>query len=515
MKKILCFLLTIFILYLPINASSDSNNPYDSWFADEPQVQLDKEAVDDESGFGRIFIPAMSKPELEPDFSVYQDGKNIKFGCPVGKSCFLKPGKYTIILGSSEDNKQKIKKEITIEEGETKIIYPDWSGLIVKIIDQDRDFLRESYEIFDLPDYHPIGMAYSADEDEPGEYQDTWILKPGLYKIVRQGEPYNTYTNFTTIRLLPKELITTTIVVDNTSRNFVGSGIIPEIAELKKAQVWNVYTSLKGSFLLISNNEDNKDENVTTITLISKLENQIKLDKFPHYFTSRQILNLGLNKEHKQDFRISSNNIQIPTTYIYYFVKSFGVYVRFRIDTRPFPSKYYFDTRQDTIYTYDEDGNVIDILTDINEIQTAPMFFPMRFEEGLGLNISLLKSSRSNLSIKGGLGLSQTMNNDVFEQDSDNPKIFNCLKSVDLKGIEGSISGDFRIISNLSYFFEVYTLYPFDGERSQIFRLENTFNFRISRFVSLDYTLSLNRDESKDWVVQRHNLSVDITFISF
>ena len=514
-KKLIIFLILITAFYLPINASVDPNNPYDSWFADDPQIQLDKEGVDDEIGFGRIFIPAMSKPELEPQFSVHQNGEITGIGHPVGKSCFLKPGQYTILFGSSEDNTQRIEKDIKIEEGETKIIYPDWSGLIIKIIDQNRDYLRESYEIFDIPDYHPIGMAFSADEDEPGEYQDTWILKPGLYKIVQQGEPYNTYTNFTTIRLLPGELTTTTIVLDNTNRNFVGAGIIPEIAELKKAQIWNVYTSLKGSFLLISNNEDTKDENVTTITLISKLENQIKLDKFPHYFASQQILNLGLNKGHNEDFRISSNNIQIPTTYIYYFVKSFGVYGRLRIDTRLFPSKYYFEATQDTIYKCSADGDTLDILTDIDELQTAPMFFPISLEEGIGLNITLLKRNRSNLNLKGGLGLSQTINNDVYEQDSDNSKIFSRLKTVDLKGIEGSVSGDFRITNNINYFFEVYTLYPFDEQRSQIFRLENTFNFRISRFISLDYTLALNRDESKDWVVQKHNLSIDVTFISF
>ncbi|MCK4339686.1 MAG: hypothetical protein KAW87_06845 [Candidatus Cloacimonetes bacterium] len=517
MKKIFCFLLTIFILYLPINVFAVSNHLYKDWLADEPQVQLDKEAVDDESGFGRIFIPAMSKPELEPEFSIYQNGKNVIIGYPVGKSCFLKPGKYTIIFGSSEDNKQKIIKEITIEEGETKIIYPDWSGLIIKIIDQNRDFLRESYEIFDIPVYQSLGMKYSADEDEPDEYQDTWILKPGLYKIVKYGEPFNTYTNFATVRLLPGELTTLTIVIDNTTldRNYIGSGILPEIAEIKKAKTWNVYTSIRGSFLLSGENITKEEENEIKITLSSKLENDVKYDRFPHYFSSKQILNLDFNKEHKQDFRIYSSNIQLPTTYIFYFVKSFGIYTRFRIDTRLFPSKFYFDSIQDTIYKCSEEGDTLEILTNRDEVQIAPMFFPIRCEEGIGINITLLKSNRSNLNIKSGLGLSQTINNDVFERESKSSPKFNRLESIYLRGIEISVGGDFRILSNLSYFGEIYTLYPFEKDRSQVFRFENTFTLRISRFISLDYTLLLERKEIPDWIVQNHDLSVVFTIISF
>jgi hypothetical protein len=515
MKKIFYSLLTIFIFCLPFYLIAQATQTYKNWQADDPQKQLDKEGIDDEKGLGRIFVPAMSKPELEPEFSILQNGRIIKGSCPVGKSIFLEPGEYTLVLGSGIIGSQKIKKEVALAEGGTKIIYPDWAGLIIKIIDQGRDFLRESYEIFDIENYKSIGMKYSADEDEPGEHQDTWILKPGLYKIVRYGEPFNTYTNFATVRLLPGELTIMTIVVDNTTRNYIGAGILPEIAEIKKAQAWNVYTSLKGSFLLSSDNTASKEKNETNITLSSKLENEVRHDRFPHYFSSKQSLNLGFNKEQSKDFRIYANNIQIPTTYIFYFVKSFGIYTRFRTDTRLFPSKYYFDSTQDTIYTSDENGNIIDTLKNVDEVQTAPMFFPIRLEEGIGINITLLKSNRSNLNIKSGLGLSQTINNDVFERESEDSPKFNRLESVYLKGIEASVSGDFRITNNLSYFGEIYTLYPFEKDRSQVFRFENTFIFRISRFISLDYTLSLNRDETKDWTVQRHNLAIDFTIISF
>ncbi len=515
-KLIIGFLMFLLSLCLfPINTSAQPINPYSTWYADDPQIQLEKEGEDDQIGMGRVFVPAMSKPKLEPGYSIYQDGKMIESNCPVGKSVFLKPGKYTLYIGSATSNTQQIKEEVLIENGQTVIVPVNWSGLIIKIIDQNRDYLREPYEIYAIDNYkESIGMKYSADEDEPGEEQETWCLKPGLYKVIKYKEAPKTFINFSTIQLLPYELSIMTIVIDNTTRNFIGAGILPEMTELGKEKVWKKYTSITGNFFLSSDNSTEKNKNTTNITLGSKLENELKLDKFPHYFNTKQILNIGFSKEQNQDFRIYSNNLQIPTTYIYYFVKSFGIYSRFRIDASIFPTNYYYASEKDTIKKYYTNGN-IDILTNTDKVKISPMFFPIKLEEGLGLNLSVIKTNRSDLNIKTGFGLSQTFNNDVFEQDKNDSKRFNELESVYLNGIEGSVSGDFRISNNVTYIFEIYTLQPFEKDRKQTYRIENTITFRISSFISLDYTLSLNKDETKAWTVQNHNLSLNFTFISF
>ena len=68
-----------------------------------------------------------------------------------------------------------MKKSFEIEAEETRIIEPDWSGLTVRIIDESREWLKEPYEIFRLPERESYGIGYGADE-QLGENLQTWIL---------------------------------------------------------------------------------------------------------------------------------------------------------------------------------------------------------------------------------------------------------------------------------------------------------------------------------------------------
>ncbi len=523
MKKIF-FILIILITALTGNALSQNQlisnlcleDNYNTWYAPDPMRQLEEEGIDDQLGMGRIFVPAMSSPELEPEYMIYQNGQLVREGCPVGQSIFMEPGSYTLEIGSAILTPQKVEVDVTLKAGQTRIIEPTWGGLIVKIIDQNRNFLREAYEIYQIDNYkNSIGTKYSAEEDQPGEKQETWLLKPGVYKIIKYRESPKTFINFTTIRIMEGTLEELTIVMDSSTKNFVGAGVLPEMKESDMVRAWRYYTSVKGSFLLSSDNFANKDESATNITLSSKIDNEIKYDAFPHYFSSRQDLNVGLTKEQDKDFRIYSNSLQLQPTYIFYFIKSFGVYGRFRLASNVFPTKFYFDADQPKIYKIDTEGDTVQTITNDDNVQITPMLYPLSLEEGIGLNLTVLNSNTSNLYIKTGLGFSQTINSNVYEQDTADPTLFRELESVNLSGFEGNIGGDFRISNNINYVFEFYTLYPFEKSRKQVFRLDNTLSFRLSSIVSLDYTLTVKQDETKTWTQVDHNVSLDLTIISF
>ena len=489
---------------------------YKTWYAPEPLRQLEEEGIDDQLGMGRIFVPAMSDPQLEPEYLIFQNGKIVRDRCPVGQSIFMDPGTYTLVVGSAIHEDQNVEINITLKAGQTKIIEPIWGGLIVKIIDENRDFLREPYEIYAINDYiNSIGTKYSAEEDEPGEKQETWLLKPGVYKVIKYGESPKTYTNFTTIRVMEGVLEELTIVLNSSTDNFIGAGILPEMKESDLKHAWNYYTSIKGNFLLSSDNSANKDESTTNITLSAKLDNEIKYDEFPYYFNSRHNLNIGFTKEQDKDFRIYSNSLELQPTFIFYFIRSLGVYARLRVESSVFPTKFYFTASQPFIYKVNTEGDTVDTITDEDNVQISPMLYPLNLEEGIGLNLTVFNTNTSNLYIKTGLGLSQTINSNVYEQNGAQTNVFNELESVSLRGFEGTVDGDFRITNNINYVFEFYTLYPFEKDRKQIIRLDNTFSFRISSYVSLDYTITIKQEEAKDWTLVDHNLSLGLTIISF
>lgn len=509
-NTIFIFILMLFVLQIQAYAEID-----DSWQADSPQIQLEKEGRDDQVGLGRLFVPKMTTSELEPPYKIFQNGKVVKTDCKTGESVFLDPGKYEVVLGSSEIDKYKIKKEVTIENQGTHILPVTWSGLIIKIIDRNRNFLREPYEIYRLGDYDAgLGVEYSADEDEPDERQQTWLLPSGYYKIIKYKESPKTFVNFTTVQLDKGKLVVVTIVMDSSERTFVGSGVLPELSQKLKAKNWTRYTSLDASFNLTSNNATEQDEHIYNANLIANPENNFKLDKFPYYFNSDQKLLIGFNKETNQDLKVNTNSLQINATFIYYLLKSIGVYSRIRFDGSMLPTNYYFESAQDTVYKVSKDG-IIDTLFNVDKVEITPAVFPVKFEEGFGLSLRILNSPAQDLKFNTGFGLSQNINSDVYEQDKNNKNLFNELETIYLSGLEASLSGDFQFAGNLTYVIELYTLYPFDEDRTQSYRFENSISLRITSIFSLDYSLNLEKGETKDWLVQNHNLSLNVTFISF
>ncbi|MCK5760350.1 MAG: hypothetical protein KAH33_03595, partial [Candidatus Delongbacteria bacterium] len=190
-KQIVFLLMAILI----INVFSKQ---HDSWLSDPIQKQLITESRDDQLGFGRLFIPTMSKSEWEPTIKIYSSESMVCDEKSIGKSIFLKPGKYTLVFGSSIDTYDKIQKRFVIHEQQTTIIKPEWSGLLVDVINENLEKIRFGYEILHLSTGIPVGTVYSREENDYEEVRSTWLLPPGKYKLVKQGEPFNTIQNFTT-----------------------------------------------------------------------------------------------------------------------------------------------------------------------------------------------------------------------------------------------------------------------------------------------------------------------------
>jgi len=100
-----------------------------------------------------------------------------------------------------------------------------------------------------------------------------------------------------------------------------------------------------------------------------------------------------------------------------------------------FPTKFYFDADQPKIYKINTEGDTVQTITNDDNLQIASMLYPLSLEEGVGLNLTVFNTNTSNLYIKTGLGFSQTVNSNVYEQDTTDPNIFRELESVNLSRI--------------------------------------------------------------------------------
>ncbi|MBC8181261.1 hypothetical protein H8E88_09055 [candidate division KSB1 bacterium] len=479
--------------YITLGTGLAQQSKQYNWIAPPPKYQLDQEAMDDIKGLGRLFLPAMTNSDFEPVYTIFQNDTILKTQ-RMGKSVFLRPGKYSIKFGSGTLN-QMMKKNIQIQAEETRIIEPDWCGLTIRIIDETRNWLKEPYEIYCLPAGEAFGIGYGADE-QLGENLQTWILKPGLYKIVKSGEHVNTYINFATVRLLPGDLTQYTIVMDSDTKKFTGAGILESEIEKRSATNWTTYSALYGSFTLNRANNLTSSEEQTSMAFVAQLDYNIKYSTNRHFFLSRGLIEEGWNMQAKQSsFRSYLDNIRLKNTYIFYFLSGLGLYGRFFLETNMFRSTYYYDEPK-TVTLFDKKGNLKEKKFNVDKVIVAPNFSPLELKEGLGINYSLIRSLRANFNVRVGFGYRQNINWKLYSKDAESDTAFFEKNSVYLRGPEASLLGNLRILRNMMITSELDVLVPSGTNNQLVYDWENNLNLRLSKNISIDYTIRIKKDPS-------------------
>lgn len=484
-----------------------------TWDAPLPRIQIDREGKDDIKGLGRLFLPVMTDPELEPVFIVSSMSDSIIGISRMGTSIWLQPGKYKVAFGSGTLD-QVIKKVVEIRAEDTTILEPDWSCLGVNVIDETRNSIREAYEIYSIPDNEYFGVGYGADE-QLGEQLQTWILKPGLYKIIKLGEHVNTYRNFTTVRLLPGELTKYTIVVNSTSKDFLGAGILDVGKKPRKVKNWSFFSTLYGSYTLNSSNDVTTKRQETSMVFVAQFDYNIQYNSTHHFFLSRGLLEEGWNLQKKQtDFRNYLDRIQLKNIYIFYFLKQMGFYGRVFLETNLEDKTEYYDTPRNIIKV-DEDDNIIARYNDVRQLQLSPSFSPVELKEGLGINLIVLKSLWATLNIRAGMGWYQIFNRDLYTQ-TQNDSTFKRKSSSYSKGPEASLVGSARISRNMLLSCELEVFYPEGAGGRMDYEFENILNLKLSKNVSLDYTLRFrNKKSLSDYLLTDHIVLLRYSFFLF
>ncbi|MBN2090503.1 hypothetical protein JW964_12890 [candidate division KSB1 bacterium] len=501
-----------FLLVMDLFAQTSWEKKWQTWDAPPPKIQLDAEGRDDIKGLGRLFLPAMTSPEFEPVFLVSTMEDSLIKSSKMGNSLYLRPGKYQLALGSGTLD-QVINKVVEVRLEDTSIIEPDWSCLVIRIIDETRNSIREAYELYSIPDNEYYGVGYGADE-QLGEHLQTWILKPGLYKIIKLGEHVNTYVNFSTVRLLPGELTRFTIVMDSETKNYIGAGILELGKKPSKIANWTLFSTLYGSFTLNSSNDVTTKKQESSMIFVAQFDYNINYTTPRHYFSSRGLIEEGWNMQKKQiTFRSSLDRLQSKNIYIFSFIKSLGVYGRFWFETNLVRKTAYYDSPQ-KITMLDKNSNIIEERKDVRELALSPIFSPMENKEGIGINLSLLKSVRINLNIRAGWGWHQTINRNLFTQLNDST--FKLKESSYTRGPEASLVGTARISRNMLLSCELEIYYPEGAQERLDYDFENIINLKLSKNVSLDYTVRFrNKKSLSDYLLTEHIVLLRYSFNLF
>jgi len=455
------------------------------------------------SDTGLLFLPALTRTENEPFFKVTD-----KFGYEqtgiMGETLPMLSGKYKIKLGSGAVN-QQMEKEVEIFPRYKTVVKPDWSCLIVTVIDEQRNLVKARYGVYDAKNGESYGYEIPADTDI-GEKDNVWILKPGLYKVTINNEPFNTYIDFTTVFLEAGKTQKLTIVVSDEDGNgdisVVGAGILDEDIDSSALTNLKVSSAVHGNFNMISN-EVSDSEVETTTNLTAQLENRVTYDSYPVHYNMRNLIEVGSSKASNEDFKVSSDDFDLKNTLIYYLGKKIGIYSRFDAQSHFF-DEHITDSEDFNYIKKDKDGNIISQQEEVDRVQVKQPIFPISLKEGVGVNWRAINSLQADLYLRGGFGLRQEINKNYFSDagteviGENSYRVYQEEKSQYKEGIEFSAIGNMRLPYNIHYDLNADILLPFDKNESVTFDVEQVINMRLLKYLSLDYRLEISYVDPTD-----------------
>jgi len=488
---------------------------YDSLF-----VEASEESTE---GMGVLFFPSISNTDNEPAFKIINSDGDETIGTP-GKAVPLNAGTYSIRYGSGSMNQLMEQEDIKIVPRYKTILQPNWSCLLVDIIDEKREVVKVRYEVFDSESGQSFGTDIPA-EREYGEQQKIWVLKPGLYKITINNEPFNTYRNFSTVYLKEGAFQRLTIVVgtdqEGTPTDLIGAGILEESEMAGLTGHWRLLNAFYGNAYFNSDNEKIRTERETTTTLNTQFENKITYDNFPMNYTLRNLIELGTTKTTDTDFRISNDNFYFRNTFILYFMKNIGLYGRFDNESHLLNEYVYFSSPIN-YFKKSPAGDTLAVGLQSKRVQIKPGFMPMTLKEGIGINLRALNTGRANLNIRAGFGLRQDYYDNVFSLSDLSEtiggvtyRVFSAQESLSKRGTEVSVVGNFQLPLNLTYYTNADFLFPFRSDEATTIEWENVFNLKLFKYISIDYRLRLRNKQAEDgtdYLVDRHALFLRITY---
>jgi hypothetical protein len=382
-----------------------------------------------------------------------------------------------------------------------------------------------SFDVFDTESKQVVASGSGALESS-GEEAPILELRPGTYKIVRAGEPFETRVDFAIATVLPDTVSDYLIVVDPDSLAFRGSG--PVFGELPRGvELLGVRVSLNGGGNLMFNQMRNAVGKTSGTTAQFGVFGNFGLviDKGVHFIDVNANMRLDLIDPVTGSLTPSHDRFEASGLYSYKLQNEYiGPYVRGSMKTRIFPGYVYFESDAPTITLNIVDGEGAAIRTetlgteanpDDLRYKVAKPFAPLQLQEEIGANLKAVDLDllllKLNVGTRLGFGFRQGLMNELLVVDGDEDASTVTLRQVDDYNTLGPVIGANASVTFARWLFgsaQFGLLIPLtstDDSRSDNFggRLlidfSGTAGFKVPilanlLFASADYTFRLERD---------------------
>ncbi|MBI4818665.1 MAG: hypothetical protein HY791_20520 [Deltaproteobacteria bacterium] len=473
------------------------------WIAGTIEAQLDRDPTLVPYGKGSLFVPAMAEPLDEPPVQVLSGGDRVAEGT-TGKRIVLAPGSYEVLVGTGA-REQRIRINATVRENRTTIVPPSWAGLQVHVVDEFFNALRNSYELIRVDDREYAGVGFGADE-QAGEPLSTWVLRPGLYKIVRVGETYRARRDFATVRLLEGRLTHFVLVVDETTGDFLGGGEVPDGELLRPREGFFGSLVIGGDLALNSRLHVLGATDGLGLTLRTFLDAKLSYEIAKSPLLLQLQIEEGQRKSPDTDLEKANDRADLDALYVYRLEPWVGPYARLGVETTLLPGVKPFDVPTDVV-VIDAAGSA-DTRCRVDDLRLSPPLGLTAAKEGAGLNLRVFKSVFGESTVRAGVGARHILTRDLLEQLPEggfgdacpDPAaarvVFVEVPTSHQIGVEGTLLGSAQLTRWVVVNIELDTLLPFDDLAGIVLEANGSVALKLTSYVSINYVLRFLRDRS-------------------
>jgi hypothetical protein len=377
------------------------------WTAPSLEEQLNQDETFIGMGQGAIFVPRFTESRLEPDYSAIKTDSLSKES--MGKEWIGKPGfrltvpygSYKIIMGSGSGDK-RFEYTAEVKEGNTTLIPPEWGGLVINTINEDGEFVSETYEIFSVHNGESYGKGFGLTQERLNDIK-TWILPSQLYRISRSGENASSILNYITVQVNPGELNHVELVFEESTGRLIAGGVQKMRIKISEDSYWTYGLRLGGSAsyttLFTGSEQRNNSWNALGDLRLRMLYNRTRSFWLTEFYVRENMQWLNEEKKDESQWTIAQDVLQFQSSVVYKFLEWIGPYVRVNVRTHIFPEYYLL-----------ENTNIREVEVSQGERKRiSSPFDPLRIGEGVGLNLRPIGSNSIDISAQTGFAARQTI----------------------------------------------------------------------------------------------------------
>jgi hypothetical protein len=489
------------LLLLPPVAHAQAGDVF-GWSEPDAETQLAEDRTEIPLGKGAVFVPSMTGVLNEPPVILVDEKTNDVQDIRTGQRVLVDPGNYVVIVSSGSPG-QGVGQAVTVTEGDTTLVPVTWGALRIEVVDDHRVPHRGGYEIIRADTREPYGTGFGADTLQ-GERLNTWLLPPGIYRIVRPGSNYRALRDFATVYVPEAGFVRYRLVLDPDTGEFQGSGVIlpGEFGSPKsRAQRW--FSSLVIGAVGSLDQQRNVVgvNNQLSVSGSLFIDGQLAYNAGKHSASALLQIEEGGTQIRPQEsdplpLVKTRDRLRLDTLYAYYLRPSFGPYVRAAAESQAFRTNVLV-TEDTTVLRQPTAGATFRETVSANDtFFVADPWEPTIVREGAGLNTRFVNNRWVTLNWRIGLGLRQNRFDGAWLLDDQRgtPEIeYTQVDSFNQEGIESTVIATARLPGWAVYATDLELFADFQELERPVIEWRNTLTLRLTRNLSLNYFLDLQR----------------------